>query len=810
MKKLFVLLSLALSCISMNAEDLKTVVEQAIAHAKEQVAAGETSYEVAPVVLDKSVSYTLSSEIALDLQKVRINGCGATVTVTDAGQITTSTFLNITGVNFDCENATVAPIGMTKTPSADLKLKDQYPGANQDMFFNLNRITLDGCNFREVKNSVFTANGNNWALRYFDINDCIVQVSKESTKVVFDFKGSVKDLSITGNTIYSTTTDKFSKALFTMGNASNAQVQKSWGTDAIGNYKVVNNTICNFNEKGAGDQMPSKNNIIVSVKNNIFYNVYRFQNKFVGNCMKDYTVNENIQFSNLEPSTIESGLGVEVDPGFVAPTTALDFANVAALKANFANKVEGNSLQATYGDPRWAPIKVKQFANKNVEGACFELVKTPDLLLKDGVAADGKTGKSYINPTYSWVSYINPSSILTNNCPEVQVSARWTNLDPETGKTPTTGWGGMSVVGDNGETNCPVVGTAKSLVLYVTNATKVVVYGCSSSSTTEAQGNKVVAVATPTSGDAITAESGVVYGKSNGITSTANLELDPSKVYQIVISAAVADIQITGLNIYGVDSTPAPVFHAPVLAEDGAKYEVVLGPEMLEGNQVIAATGAGSKFGINPDMPWITYVRSNSSLLENGKEEVQTSNRGAKINPNTGIAESYSIVPVGEVKVCPAIYPLSNGDEKYMVFNVKGTATMRIFGTSSASGNQAENNRFVVTATSETNGSKATFESTPGGLYGKGTTSDVVVVDLDPAQKYQVVVKGFAAGRTIQIDGINLAPVALDGDALGNTTGINDINAAETVVKAKKYVKNGRIVIESANGTYSVTGAQLK
>ena len=57
--------------------------------------------------------------------------------------------------------------------------------------------------------------------------------------------------------------------------------------------------------------------------------------------------------------------------------------------------------------------------------------------------------------------------------------------------------------------------------------------------------------------------------------------------------------------------------------------------------------------------------------------------------------------------------------------------------------------------------------------------------------------------------GCRIYAIAINSDIHGATTGISEV-AASKVSKARKVVVNGRLVIETANGTFSATGARVK
>lgn len=72
-----------------------------------------------------------------------------------------------------------------------------------------------------------------------------------------------------------------------------------------------------------------------------------------------------------------------------------------------------------------------------------------------------------------------------------------------------------------------------------------------------------------------------------------------------------------------------------------------------------------------------------------------------------------------------------------------------------------------------------------------------------------VATKGGTAKVKETTGGFRLYAIAINSDIDGTTTGISEV-AASKVAKARKVVVNGRLVIETANGTFSATGARVK
>ena len=72
-----------------------------------------------------------------------------------------------------------------------------------------------------------------------------------------------------------------------------------------------------------------------------------------------------------------------------------------------------------------------------------------------------------------------------------------------------------------------------------------------------------------------------------------------------------------------------------------------------------------------------------------------------------------------------------------------------------------------------------------------------------------VATKGGTAKVKETTGGCRLYAIAINSNLDGTTTGISEVASSKTA-KARKVVVNGRLVIETANGTFSATGARVK
>ncbi len=779
MKKLFTLLSAVLVCLGASAQNQKLadVIKSSLDTCK---------HEIVPVFLDGTKTYELDSYVDFGTRGAIVWGDGATIVVSGDGQIATSAYLQFRNANFDCAMAGVAPFAMSKEPDASLKINDEgsaikFEGANQKVFWNEHAITIENCNFANLKKSLFYGNKQPWALHTFKINDCVIQL--EGNKLADGLinlygasTGAIKNIVLTNNTIYNITPNSDNRFV-RYGNASNSQPQKIWGSDAnVGKsvFTMTNNTIA-YPCKEFANNFPNKGKLVfLDWTKNIFVDVTRLQKIGTNNeCV--HTAADNVLFSTTgaaQDGTDLKKFGTEENVAMTIPTTALDFANIAALKANFAPAFATNATCNGFGDTEWNTVFKTNIVK--TPGTGYEVVLGPDMISLDKYAIV-ETGvvKPGINvEAYPWITYVrgDGKNVLTNGQNEVQNSDRWTDLDPVTGVKGE--W--IQATGANGSVKSPVISEYwnKWMEANVKGAKTFKVYATGSASSKATDGIAVKLTATGTDGSVVEATStpGAIYGKGTASDAVA-VELNPAVAYVIKIEVvsetktSSSDVQITGFNIIGEDTTPFLVCHTPGLKYPGTNWEVVLGPDMLDLTTLTLQGGCNEdqignvKPGINTAVyPWISYVRGDGkNILSNGQNEAQKSNRWTDINPATGEKGEWIQATGKDGSVeSPVISEYWN---KYMVVGVKDATEFKVYATGSASSKEADGIAVKLTATTNT-GKVVTATSTPGKIYGKGTSSDVVSIALNPAEAYNIKIEVVSESKTsssdVQITGFNL------------------------------------------------------
>ena len=810
MKKIFTLISVALLCLSASAQvNLATTIEDALK---------ASSDEYCSVFLDHTKEYVLDSNVDLGLQKAVIWGCGAKVTVKGEGQLSTQTYLQVRSVNFLCAEATKAIIALSATPDESLKINDEtsaikFEGANQKVYWIDNQVSVVLCNFVDLGQSLIYANKQPYALANLKIDQCVVQLRGSSIDPVINWVGSnpgaIKNIVLSNNTIYNVSQDNTSSWMIRFGNASNAQPQKIWGTDAFSRFQMYNNTIC-FPGKALANNFPNKNNVYLTWKKNIFINTPYLQ-KTASNAVREFTNADNVLYAT-EGFTIDNTdkekYGTVEDLAIVPPTESLNIDNIFTLKNVFAPKFETIATNSQYGDPRWV-TPFKDVIAKT-PGYGYEVVLGPDMLDLTNLTLVGncneadlgkvKPGIDTVN--YPWIKYVrgDDKNILSNGQHEAQKSNRWTDLNPTTGERGT--W--LQATGKNGSVESPVISGEwnKWMVVFVKNLTTLKVFATGSASSTAETKVRLVVKAMGTDGtviEAATAE-GSIWGKGKA-SDVCQVELNPEVGYMVEISSVSPgnkkdDIQITGLQLHGVDTTPFPVCHAPGEKAPGTNYEVVLGPDMLA-QYALVSDPATTKPGINVEAyPWITYTRGDGlNALENGQYEAQQSNRWTDLNPTTGERGTWIQATGKNGSVNSPV--ISAEWNKWMEAAIMDATSFRVYATGSASTKAETGEQLILTATAN-DGTVVKTATTPGTIWGKGKGSDCATLKLDPSKAYVVKIEGKV--KDIQITGFNITGTDLSIAPVEEEPGMGDATGIENVETAP--VQNGRI--------YNVLGQEVK
>ena len=328
-----------------------------------QVAAALSAPTGGVATLTLDADYTADAAISVPVgTQLVIDGAGHTLTLGAGTNFVLQDGITLKNLKIDATALTEPLIAMGDTTGTGKHNKvlfagvDGYSNINQNAWILENPVTVENCMVRELATPFYDANKYAWALDELNIRKSIIQMNNDA-KSFINMDGAdcaiVKVMNITENTIYNLK-DNASKFFIKGSNASNTQPKKIYGTTAAGAYvwTISNNTMVKtFSKKDFANSTPSINTVTMAVKGNVFLDVYRLQ-KLFGNCVKDYE--RNIIWANeiTLDGTDKGTYCTEADPGFKAPTTALDLtAENGGLDLTVGASTRAAKFQA--GDPRW-------------------------------------------------------------------------------------------------------------------------------------------------------------------------------------------------------------------------------------------------------------------------------------------------------------------------------------------------------------------------------------------------------------------------------------------------------------------------
>ena len=224
----------------------------------------------------------------------------------------------------------------------------------------LDEITVENCMIKGVNVNLIFNGSTVWAVEELNVKNNIIQL--DDALYTFIRLHAVKDLNIIGNTIYNLKEtglkengkDLGDTYIFRQSNASNAAkyygINNKPNDNASLKWVVKDNTfIRTFTGKDFANNVTNNKAVTITLKNNVLYDVYRF-NKFVGgNMNKDFDKTTNfiygdkVTIDNTDKGTYCTLL---TSAPFEIPTEALDL-----TKENGGLNLK--PVGATTGDPRW-------------------------------------------------------------------------------------------------------------------------------------------------------------------------------------------------------------------------------------------------------------------------------------------------------------------------------------------------------------------------------------------------------------------------------------------------------------------------
>lgn len=326
--------------------------------------AGKAAGETLTIELTEGEEYPLSCPSEAGLVNLVINGNGAIVNVSAGAQITGMQGIEINDVNFNCAEATVAPVALSATPDESLHAdKGNIYNNTQNAYINTCTIAFNGCNFAQLPTSLFSNNGAGWVLGGFIVNECVVQFCKSNTDPYINFEkatnnvGAIKNFTINASTLFN---DSIDDAYFIrFANSSNGQASKAFPADPYEYITFTNNTFVNIcTKKNFGNNTMNNAAFVDEVKGNVFFNVYRLNKYFQANNTYNFTAADNAINGDIVTidGTDKSKIATEDNLLLLTlPEGALDFDGIDALKANFTAPEGSYAAEMGFGDPRWIP-----------------------------------------------------------------------------------------------------------------------------------------------------------------------------------------------------------------------------------------------------------------------------------------------------------------------------------------------------------------------------------------------------------------------------------------------------------------------
>ena len=317
---------------------------------------------VATLTLD--ADYTVKSAINVPLgTQLVIDGAGHTLTLGAETNFVINDNITLKDVKIDATALTSPLMALTATPAEGTKKNQEvYTDAAATDFNLLNAVTVENVMVKNLKTQFISSNGADWALENFTLTKSIIQLDATGKNfIAFDAtannKGAIKNITISENTIYNI--NETSNAYFLrFANQSNAA--KAFGTNngtSTFDWKLQKNTFVNsFKAQKFWNNTPNNGKVTAVLTQNVFYEINQIKTSQTGQWA--LTATDNVIWGSATQSSDVNTIAAKSDPGFVAPTTALD---LAAENGGIDLHVGASTLAAKNeaGDPRWKTAYVK-------------------------------------------------------------------------------------------------------------------------------------------------------------------------------------------------------------------------------------------------------------------------------------------------------------------------------------------------------------------------------------------------------------------------------------------------------------------
>lgn len=319
-------------------------------------------------ILEPGATYTLNDLVDFKLNTVTFRGDKDNrpiIKIGANGGIITQGGLKVKNINFDCSEMEtqigVISLSPTQDPSLNVVALG-YQGNDLDKnFYAIDKtIMFQGCNFKNIKNSLIYGNKLKWGVKDFRVMDCILQFNNKGSNPLINFtdNGALKDLTIKNSTFYNLS----ASASGVFIKLANTQPKKVWGdSDQTSSMTVTNNTFCRTMAKQKfGDRLPNAKTVTLDFSYNIFYDVYQLYQAIVTSASRTtigntiFGVTKDTNSNDIGGRTDSNGRPIAEleDPNFDGPTDIeFDFSKPNG-GVNF--KANGSKAQEyKNGDPRW-------------------------------------------------------------------------------------------------------------------------------------------------------------------------------------------------------------------------------------------------------------------------------------------------------------------------------------------------------------------------------------------------------------------------------------------------------------------------
>lgn len=244
-----------------------------------------------------------------------------------------------------------------------------------------------------------------------------------------------------------------------------------------------------------------------------------------------------------------------------------------------------------------------------------------------------------------------------------------------------------------------------------------------------------------------------------------NLKLDGSATNTQIFSSGNADDgYIATLNI--PDSKAGEALTIQKGSGSPIIYRIVLTYEVESATNVFLTTSDNMN-------GWRSFYDATQAYTVDANTTIYTipSTSGSSVTMN---AEAGNVIPSGT----PVILKTTAGDHKMVLTKTDGTATL------------GSNILAVTDGSSNVDGYRLGYKADPGIAFYKYTTTTA------PAAGIVYIPAGSMSAPSLTF-------------SFGETTAIQSVNAEKTTAP-RKVMKDGRIVIETAEGLFSVSGARVK